>query len=192
MIDREIDMSIYDETKKVVSEVIEKSNLKKGDVLVVGCSTSAVLGDEIGTNSSMDTAKEIFDAIYDETNSKGIFVAAQCCEHLNRTIIVEKELLTKPIDGFTKDRFGESVTVVPQSKAGGSLATNAWAKFSEPVAIESIQAEAGMDIGGTLIGMHLKRVAVPLKLENKKIGEANVIAAGHRPKFVGGERAKYE
>lgn len=162
-------------------EIIEKAKLTNGQILVVGCSTSEVLGDKIGTNSSPDTAKEIFSGIYDACNEKGIFLATQCCEHLNRAIIVERAAVP----------FSEPVNVVPQPKAGGSFSTVAYSTFKDPVALEEIKADAGLDIGSTLIGMHLKKVAVPVRLENSKIGNATLTAARVRPKFIGGERARY-
>lgn len=183
--------NIYEEAKKIVLEVIEKADLKEGDVLAIGCTTSVVVGQTIGTHSSFDTAKELFGALYEETSKRGIYIAAQCCEHLNRALIVEKELLLKPVNSYRPNCLGNVVAVVPQPKAGGSFATTAWQTFKEPVAIESIQADAGIDIGGTLVGMHIKRVAVPIKLENHTIGEAHVIAAGSRAPYIGGERAHY-
>lgn len=163
-------------------EIIEVAGLKKGQILVVGCSTSEICGDKIGTNSNLDVAKAAFKGIYDVATSKGIYVATQCCEHLNRAIIVEREAVP----------FAEIVNVVPQPKAGGSLSTTAYSVFNDPVAIEEIKADAGIDIGGTLIGMHLKKVAVPVRLVNNKIGEASVSAARTRAKFIGGERAHYD
>ena len=174
--------SIYNETKASISELCEEAKLKEGDIVVVGCSTSEVVGSQIGTNSNYDVAGEIFRALYEYTKRKGIYLAIQCCEHLNRAIIIEKEAVP----------FLEYVNVVPQPKAGGSLATHAYHNFSEPVAVEEIKADAGLDIGLTLIGMHLKKVAVPLRLVNNKIGEATVVAARTRPKFIGGERATYD
>lgn len=168
--------------KKMCEEIIEIANLKKNDILVIGCSTSEVLGKKLGTNSSPDTAKVLFESIYEVTEEKGIYIAAQCCEHLNRAIIVERDAAP----------FAERVNVVPQPKAGGSFATQAYAHFKNPVAIEEIKADAGIDIGATLIGMHLKKVAVPVRLSVKKIGEAPVTAARTRPKFIGGERAVYD
>ena len=174
-------MNIYTETKAVINELIEKAKLKAGNIVVVGCSTSEVVGSTIGTNSNFDVAGEIFKALYDSAKEKGIYIAIQCCEHLNRAIITEREALP----------FAEEVNVVPQPKAGGSLATQAFKAFKNPIAVEEIKADAGIDIGFTLIGMHLKKVAVPLRLENNKIGEALVVAARTRPKFIGGERAIY-
>ena len=173
--------SIYEETKAVINELYEEAKLKAGDIVVVGCSTSEVVGSQIGTNSNYDVAGEIFKALYECTQSKGLYLAIQCCEHLNRAIITEKK--TVP--------FTEVVNVIPQPKAGGSLATQAYRGFTEPVAVENIQADAGLDIGFTLIGMHLKKVAVPLRLVNHTIGEATVVAARTRPKFIGGVRAIY-
>lgn len=174
--------SIYEQTKSAISELCETANLKEGNIVVVGCSTSEVVGSKIGTNSNTDVAGEIFKALYDYTKSKGLFLAIQCCEHLNRAIITERKAVP----------FAEPVNVTPQPKAGGSLATQAYASFEEPVALEEIKADAGLDIGFTLIGMHLKKVAVPLRLTNNRIGEAMVLAARTRPKFIGGSRAVYD
>ncbi len=174
--------SIYEQTKATISELCENANLKEGNIVVVGCSTSEVVGSQIGTNSNYDVAGEIFKALHDYTKSKGLFLAIQCCEHLNRAIITERKAVP----------FAECVNVVPQPKAGGSLATQAYRSFDDPVALEDIKADAGLDIGFTLIGMHLKKVAVPLRLKNNKIGEAMVVAARTRPKFIGGSRAVYD
>lgn len=174
--------SIYDETKATIEELCEEAKLKEGDIVVVGCSTSEVVGSRIGTNSNFDVAGEIFCALHEYTQSKGIYLAIQCCEHINRAIIIEKKAVP----------FAEYVNVVPQPKAGGSLATQAYHGFTNPVALEEIKADAGLDIGLTLIGMHLKKVAVPLRLINNKIGEATVVAARTRPKFIGGVRAIYD
>ncbi|MBE7040302.1 MAG: TIGR01440 family protein [Ruminococcaceae bacterium] len=164
------------------NDIIEKAQLEKGDIVVVGCSTSEVLGSKIGSNSSPETAKVLFESIYGVFKENGIFLAAQCCEHLNRAIIIERDAVP----------FAETVNVVPQPKAGGSFATEAYNHFDNPVAVEEIKADAGIDIGSTLIGMHLKKVAVPVRLEVKTIGEAPVTAARTRPKFIGGIRAKYD
>ena len=179
---------MYTEIKKqaetVVTELLEVSNLKKGDIFVVGCSSSEIIGEKIGKGSSPEVANEVFAVIYNILKKKGIYLAAQCCEHLNRAIIVERECAEK---------YGyEIVNVKPQPKAGGSFATAAYGNFDSPVAVEEIRASAGIDIGGTLIGMHLKRVAVPVRTSVNKIGEANVLCARTRPKYIGGSRAVYE
>ena len=178
---------MFEEIRKnaaaAVSEIIEVAGLKAGDILVVGCSSSEIVGGKIGKNSSLEAAEAVFGEIYPVLNEKGIYLAAQCCEHLNRAIIIEEEC--------AKARGYEIVSVIPQPKAGGSLATTAYKNFNSPVAVEEIRAEAGIDIGGTLIGMHLKRVAVPVRLSVKKIGEADIICARTRPKFIGGCRAVY-
>ena len=170
------------QAKAVVTELIQKAKLKAGDIVVIGCSTSEIVGSTIGTNSSPDTAKAVFEAIYEGVQENGLYLAAQCCEHLNRAIVVERQAVP----------FAETVNVIPQPKAGGSFATQAYQHFKEPVIVEEIKADAGLDIGLTLIGMHLKRVAVPLRLENRMIGEATVVAARTRPKFIGGARAVYK
>ncbi len=176
-------MNIKIQAENVIKEVIEKCKLTKGDVLVIGCSSSEVVGSKIGTNSNVDVASEIFNGVYPILNKKGIFLAVQCCEHLNRAIVIEKKALKFPF---------EPVNVVPQKKAGGSLATVAYQNFSEPVMLEEIKADAGLDIGDTFIGMHLKRVAVPVRLSVNSIGEAHVTCARVRPKFIGGLRAVYD
>ena len=173
--------TIKEQAFAAAKEIIEIGKLKKGQILVIGCSTSEVIGDKIGTNSSPDTANEIFEGVYEAANEYGVFVAAQCCEHLNRAIIVEADAVPN----------GEAVNVVPQPKAGGSFATAAYKTFKNPVALEEIKADAGLDIGSTLIGMHLEKVAVPVRLKNNKIGNATLTAARVRPKFIGGERAHY-
>lgn len=170
------------QSRKAAEELIELAHLKAGDIAVIGCSTSEVLGSKLGTNSSPDTAKVLFESIYEVFAQNGIYLAAQCCEHLNRAIIVEREAVP----------FADRVNVVPQPKAGGSFATQAYAHFKNPIAVEEIKADAGIDIGATLIGMHLKKVAVPVRLSVKFIGEAPVTAARTRPKFIGGERAVYD
>lgn len=170
------------QAKAVMSELYDKAKLKAGDIVVVGCSTSEIIGSKIGTDSSPEVAKVVFEAIYEVAQQKGIHLAFQCCEHLNRAIVIENGAVP----------FAETVNVVPQPKAGGSMATQAYAHFKNPVVVEKIKADAGIDIGFTLIGMHLKKVAVPLRLENNKIGEATVLAARTRPKFIGGVRAAYD
>lgn len=172
---------IAEQSYNACLEIIEKAGLKEGDILVVGCSTSEVVGSTIGTDSSPETAKEIVNGILKAVNQKGVFIAAQCCEHLNRAIIVE--------DSAVKDK--ETVNVVPQPKAGGSFATAIYKSLKNPVAVEEISAVAGIDIGFTMIGMHIKKVAVPVRLKNNRIGNATVLAARSRPKFIGGIRAVY-
>ncbi|WP_026493246.1 TIGR01440 family protein [Butyrivibrio sp. XPD2002] len=170
------------QASKVTEELCEKAKLKKGQILVIGCSTSEVCGDTIGTGSNLEAAEAVFAGIYSVTQKHGIYLAAQCCEHLNRAIIIEADAVPGQ----------DIVNVVPQPKAGGSFATTAYKTFEHPVAVEEIRADAGLDIGDTLIGMHLKKVAVPLRLENREIGQAHITAARVRPKFIGGIRAKYD
>lgn len=174
-------MSIKLQAENAIKELIDVAKLNKGDIFVVGCSTSEVVGSKIGTDSNPDVAKELFDGIYGVLKKKGIFMAVQCCEHLNRAIVIEKDALP----------FHEPVNVIPQKKAGGSLATVAYTNFKNPIVVEHVKADAGIDIGNTLIGMHLKEVAVPVRLSINKIGEANIVCARTRPKFIGGVRAIY-
>lgn len=177
-------MNFKEEARQAVNEVIEASKIKPGEIFVVGCSSSEITGKKIGTDSNAVVAEDVFCAIYDVLKESGIYMAAQCCEHLNRALIIENE---------AAEKFAYSpVNVIPQPKAGGSFATAAYRHFKNPVAVENISAKAGMDIGETLIGMHIAPVCVPLRISVKKIGEANVICARSRLKFIGGVRAVYD
>jgi len=171
------------DTQKALEGLLETAKLKEGQVLVVGCSTSEVAGERIGSAGSMEIAEAIFSAIMPKLQERGIYLAVQCCEHLNRALVVEQA---------AREKYGwEEVSVVPHQKAGGSLATFTFEKMKEPVLVEEIKAHAGMDIGDTFIGMHLRKVAVPVRLEVKSIGHAHLTVARTRPKLIGGERAKY-
>ena len=175
-------MTVREQCAKATEELVKIAGLKAGDVLVIGCSTSEVVGSKIGTNSDPDTAEQIFEGIYSVLKPLSIYIAVQCCEHLNRAIVTERAAVP----------YAERVNAVPQKKAGGSLATVAYSRLENPVVLEEIKADAGMDIGSTLIGMHLKKVAVPVRLSINKIGEASLVCARVRPKFIGGERAVYD
>lgn len=174
---------IRNQIKTALTELFDAANPENGDILVVGCSTSEVLGERIGSSGSLETANEIFLTIKELCDEKGLLLACQCCEHLNRALVVEKELAKKC--GLT------IVCAVPHEHAGGSFATAAFRTFKEPVLVESIKAQLGMDIGQTFIGMHLDAVAVPVRTSVKQIGSAIVTFARTRPKYIGGERAKY-
>ena len=175
--------NIKETAAKAVTELIEAAHLKKGDILVVGCSSSEIKGERIGKGSDMNAAEAVYQGIKPILDEKGIFLAAQGCEHINRAIITERAALG-PLD--------EVVNVVPQLHAGGSFTVTVYNNAKDPVALERIQADAGMDIGDTLIGMHLKPVAVPVRLSMREIGCAHLTCARTRPKFIGGERAKYD
>ena len=164
-----------------VAEIVDLIG-KPGQILVVGCSSSEIAAHVIGCYSSSEVGQAVFNALSNVTKKHGLYLAAQCCEHLNRALIVEHEAVPN----------GEIVNVLPQPKAGSSFATAAYKAFRHPVALEEIHADAGLDIGGTLIGMHLKKVAVPVRLKQNRIGQAIVLAARTRPKFIGGERAIYD
>lgn len=172
------------QARTVVTELLEQANMKPGSLLVIGCSSSEMVGKRIGKGSSIEAARAAFAGIYPVLQEQGIHLAVQCCEHLNRALILEREV--------TEKRGYEIVNVMPQPHAGGSFAVTAWNAFSDPVAVETIAAEAGIDIGGTLIGMHLRRVAVPVRSSEKQIGEAIVLCARTRPKYIGGPRAIYQ
>ena len=175
---------IKEQARAVALELVEVAALKKGDILVVGCSTSEVTGNRIGKASVPIAAKALLEGIYPVLQEKGIYLAAQCCEHLNRALIVERACALQ---------YGlEEVSVVPQPKAGGAFATAVYRALEQPVAVENIRAHAGLDIGGTLIGMHLRAVAVPVRLARAGIGKANILCARTRPKYIGGPRAHYE
>lgn len=175
---------ISGEAYSVTRELLEAAGLEKGEILVVGCSTSEVAGASIGSFSSPELAEAVFGGIYQAVQEAGVWLAAQCCEHLNRALIMEREA--------AQHYFYEIVNVVPQPKAGGSFATAAYKAFEHPVAVEHIRAHAGIDIGDTLIGMHLRDVAVPVRTRISEIGNAHVVCARTRPKFIGGGRAVYD
>ena len=171
------------QARKATEELLEAAHLETGDVFVVGCSSSEIRGGRIGHDSSMEVAAAVLAGVLPPLQEQGVYLAAQCCEHLNRSIVIEREAAKK---------YGyQIVAAVPQPHAGGSWATTCWKQFKDPIAVEEIRAHAGIDIGGTLIGMHLRRVAVPVRLSLSKIGEANILCARTRPKLIGGERAKY-
>ena len=174
---------IVEQSKKMIEEFLSVVPMNKGEILVVGCSSSEIVGETIGKGSDFNAAKAVYEGIAPILKEKGIFLAAQCCEHLNRALVVERECAEKY--GF------EIVCVVPQKKAGGSFATTSYENFEAPVVVETIKAHAGVDIGSTFIGMHLRHVAVPVRLSMKQLGEANVTFAKTRPKYIGGPRAEY-
>lgn len=164
-----------------MQQLLQVAKVPAGGIVVVGCSTSEVLGSRIGTDSSPAVAQALYRALDGVLRPRGLYLAVQCCEHLNRALVVEREALP----------MADIVNVVPQPKAGGSLATAAYQGFEHPIVVESLRADAGMDIGDTLIGMHLRPVAVPVRVQTKAIGQARVVCARTRPKFVGGARAVY-
>lgn len=173
---------VRQEAADAAQQLMEASHLRKGQIVVVGCSTSEVVGKNVGSWSTPEVAAAIFEGLHSVFGPAGVYIAAQCCEHLNRALIVEYEAVPD----------AEIVNVRPQPKAGSSFATAAYNAFRHPVALEEIRADAGLDIGGTLIGMHLKKVAVPVRLPQNHIGAAILLAARVRPKFIGGERAIYD
>lgn len=173
---------VKEESANAARQLAEAARLHKGQIVVVGCSTSEVVGHNVGSWSTPEVANAIFEGLNSVFAPMGVYIAAQCCEHLNRALIVEHEAVPN----------SEIVNVMPQPKAGSSFATAAYHSFRHPVALEEIRADAGLDIGGTLIGMHLKKVAVPVRLQQNHIGQAILLAARVRPKFIGGERAIYD
>lgn len=174
---------IAQQSEAAVRELLEVSGLRRGEILVIGCSSSEICGGVIGHASSFETAQTVYATIKPILYEAGVYLAAQCCEHLNRALIVERACA---------ERYGlEEVCAVPQPKAGGSFATAAWQGARAPVTVERIRAHAGLDIGGTLIGMHLREVAVPVRLKTDWIGKASLLAARTRPRYIGGERTQY-
>ena len=171
------------QAQQAALELLEAAHLETGDLFVVGCSSSEIIGGRIGKQSSMEAAQAVLEGIRPVLQAQGVSLAAQCCEHLNRAIVVERAV--------ARERGYEIVAAVPQPHAGGSWATCCWQAFTDPVLVEEVRAEAGMDIGGTLIGMHLRRVAVPVRLSLDHIGQAVLLCARTRPKFIGGARAVY-
>lgn len=180
----QIYLDIARNAETALRELIEVAHLTPGQLLVVGCSSSEMVGERIGKHSSMEAALALRDAILPILNEHGILLAVQCCEHLNRALIMERT---------TAEKYGyDPVWVKPQPKAGGSFATAVWDAMNHPVAVEAVKAHAGMDIGATLIGMHLRRVAVPVRLSLSHIGQASLVCARTRPAYIGGPRAQYQ
>ncbi|MBQ7302877.1 MAG: TIGR01440 family protein [Clostridia bacterium] len=175
--------AITEQARRAMTELLDIANPEAGELVVVGCSSSEIVGAHIGKGSSPEAAEAVLAGICPVIAERGLFLATQCCEHLNRALIMEKEAAR---------RFGyEIVSVVPQPKAGGSLSAAWYRQLKEPVAVETVKAAVGLDIGGTLIGMHLRAVAVPVRLSVKQIGEAPILCARTRPKYIGGARAVY-
>ncbi len=181
-------MDISTQAYNAAAELLSAAKIEKGGIIVVGCSTSEICGGDIGKNSSPETAEAVLDGILRAAAEYGVRIAAQCCEHLNRALVVERA----DVELLLKVGAVQRVHALPQPKAGGSLASAYYKRCGDPVLVEEIAADGGLDIGGTLIGMHLKRVAVPVKLKNSRIGEARVTAARVRVPFTGGERAVYD
>ncbi|MCC8050438.1 MAG: TIGR01440 family protein [Clostridiales bacterium] len=180
----EVIKQLETEAYQAAAELLKSAKLQPKELLVIGCSTSEVAGERIGSYSSPQLAEAVFTGIARAAKEHDVYLAAQCCEHLNRALILERA---------AAEKYGyDFVNVVPQPKAGGSFATAAYRHFTNPVAVEHIRAHAGIDIGDTLIGMHLKDVAVPVRISLKTIGEAHVVCARTRCKFVGGSRAVYD
>ncbi|MCA0971029.1 TIGR01440 family protein [Halobacillus litoralis] len=169
--------------KNVVDGLLDSGTVKSG-VFVVGCSTSEIAGERIGTSGSEAIAEAVYKELHRLKVETGAQLAFQCCEHLNRALVVERS--------SAEAQKWPVVSAIPVPKAGGSMASYAYKQMQDPVLVESIEADGGLDIGDTLIGMHLKRVAVPLRLEQKAIGEAHITAAKTRPPLIGGARAVYE
>ena len=174
---------IRQQAATAAQELLQQARLKPGQLLVVGCSSSEIVGEHIGKGSSLVAAQAVFAGLQPVLREAGVNLAAQCCEHLNRALILERAV--------AEARGYEIVNAVPQPHAGGSFAVTVYEALQDPVAVERIQAEAGLDIGGTLIGMHLRPVAVPVRLSLDHIGSAILLCARTRPKFIGGERARY-
>lgn len=173
-----------DTVESVLLELVQAGGLRQGQMVVIGTSTSEVLGYRIGTQGTERVAREIFEGVRRARTQAGFYPVFQCCEHLNRALVVEQEALAfYPLL--------EPVSVVPVPKAGGSMAAYAYRTFREPVVVESVKAHAGLDIGGTLIGMHLRPVAVPARPTVRMLGHAQLQMAYTRPKLIGGERAVY-
>ncbi|MGI6120473.1 MAG: TIGR01440 family protein [Desulfosporosinus sp.] len=167
----------------VLNAFFLKANLKRGQILVLGCSTSEVIGQLIGRGSSLEVAGILLPPLLKQVHQQGLFLAVQGCEHINRALVVEEACA---------EHYGlEVVTVYPALHAGGAMAMLAWRKFSSPLMVERIQGHAGIDIGDTFIGMHLRPVVIPIRIHVKELGEAHLTLAHTRPRLIGGPRAIY-
>ncbi|MDF2607332.1 MAG: hypothetical protein K0S34_1527 [Bacillales bacterium] len=176
--------TIHEEWKLLLREFSNEVLLDESKVLIIGCSTSEVLGHKIGTNSTLDAAKVIYKELRSFQKKLNFHLAVQCCEHLNRALVVERE--------FAINKNLEIVNAIPSPKAGGAFATVVYHNMRDPVLVESIRADVGIDIGDTLIGMHIKNVAIPIRLSINSLGHSHVNFATTRPKYIGGSRTQYE
>lgn len=177
------DRQVYLDTKNVLDDILAHAGPVKGKIFLVGCSTSEVAGEKIGSSGNLDLAMEMADAFFEYSEKYGFYLAFQCCEHLNRALVVDESLM--------EEKNLVQVNAIPVKRAGGAMAEEAYKRFAKPCLVERLAADFGLDIGLTLIGMNLKEVAVPVRLEQKNIGEARIVFAKTRPKYVGGERAVY-
>lgn len=175
---------IEGQAEKALETLYEKGNLQKGNLVIVGCSTSEVVGGHIGKNSVPEVGKAIALAFINKAGELGLQVGFQCCEHLNRAVCMEKEVLLA--------RGCAQVAAIPVPKAGGSVPAGAWDAFDKPALAMAVQGEAVIDIGDTLVGMHIRPVAVPVRMEEPYVGKARVVMAYARPPYIGGERAVYQ
>ena len=171
-------------TQRGLNELLEQAKLESGDLFVLGLSTSEVQGKMIGKHSNIEIGRTIVKTMLETLTPMGIHLAVQGCEHLNRELVVEKSV--------AKEKGFEIVNVFPQINAGGAGQIAAFENFADPVEVEHVVANAGMDIGDTFIGMHVKFVQVPVRTSVKEIGQAHVTYLRSRPKYIGGPRAKYE
>ncbi|GAB6153350.1 TIGR01440 family protein [Desulfosporosinus burensis] len=170
--------------ESILDAFFQKVNLRSQQILVIGCSTSEVMGHRIGQGSSLEIAEVLLPPLLERVNQQGIFLAVQGCEHLNRALVVEEACV---------NHYGlEEVTVLPSLNAGGAMTVKAWEKFSSPVMIERIQGHAGIDVGDTFIGMHLRPVVIPIRIHVKELGQAHLTLARTRPRLIGGPRAIYD
>ncbi len=176
--------SIADQAEMLMDELVKMGKLRPGQIVVLGVSTSEVRGQRIGTFGAEEVASLIHEGVERVRARVGVHVVWQCCEHLNRALVAERRLAEA--QGWTE------VAAVPVPKAGGSMAAYAYRRLEEPCLVEAVQAHAGIDIGETLIGMHLRPVAVPLRPSIREVGHARVNMAATRPKLIGGARAVYE
>jgi uncharacterized protein (TIGR01440 family) len=174
---------VRQQMRAVLSDFQEQASLEAGQLFVIGCSTSEVMGSRIGTSGTMEVAQVLFEELREFQEKLGISLVFQCCEHLNRALVVERETAQK--------HNLEIVTVTPVRSAGGALPTYAYHNMKDPVVVEFIKADAGIDIGDTFIGMHIRHVAVPVRTGLKQIGGAHITMAKARPKLIGGARAVY-
>lgn len=176
-------MNIYQETKRLLEELVLAAGLNEDKLLVIGVSTSEVIGQKIGTSGTGEVAEQIYNAVREAQHRYSFHIAFQCCEHLNRALVVQRS---------TARKYAlEEVAVIPAPQAGGAMASYVFRSWSDPVVVEHIKADAGIDIGETLIGMHIKHVAVPVRGSTRQIGKARVTMAKTRPKLIGGVRAIY-
>ena len=174
---------IEKDAKRVTLELLQAAKLDPKDAVVIGGSTSEIVGEHLGSNTNLEVAKAVVKTIVNVLKEKDIYPVIQSCEHINRALVVERE--------YAKLHNLEPVNVIPVETAGGGFSTAAMEILDDPVVVERVGVDAGIDIGDVFIGMHIKNVGVVVRSDIKQIGKAHLSMIRTRLKLIGGDRSKH-